>query len=179
MAGSGLQILSIVVTVWCLINAFRPIKRLGLKSRKSAFKWFLFTLAACLIIIDVERAPPRPAEVAASADQQSGSDTNTTDSVLAVAQDEDKRAAWIAKGQDAVVAKLKDPGSAQFRNAFFHLAKSKGQYTPISCGEVNSKNGFGGYSGYQRYISAGSPDLTFLEEEMPEFEKAWQQLCVD
>ena len=57
-----------------------------------------------------------------------------------------------------VKAKLKDPDSAQFRNL---------QYTPpFVCGEVNAKNSFGGYNGFERFIT-GTRDATFLESEVP------------
>jgi hypothetical protein len=85
---------------------------------------------------------------------------------------------WVIRGQEAVTAKLKDPESAQFRNTFFHMAKLDGKEVPVSCGEVNSKNSFGGYGGYQRYISAGSAELTYLEEEMADFSQAWKLMCV-
>jgi hypothetical protein len=88
------------------------------------------------------------------------------------------RDAWIAKGQEAVASTLKDPSSAQFRKVFFHMAKIEGKNVPMSCGEVNSKNSFGGYNGYQRYISAGTPDLSYLEEEVADFGKAWKLMCV-
>jgi hypothetical protein len=78
----------------------------------------------------------------------------------------------------SVAAKLKDPSSAKFRKVFFHLAKLNNKHAPISCGEVNSKNSFGGYIGYQRYISAGHPELTYLEEEVADFDTAWKLMCV-
>lgn len=69
-----------------------------------------------------------------------------------------------------VKAKLKDPDSAQFRNL---------QYTPpFVCGEVNAKNSFGGYNGFERFIT-GTRDATFLESEVPpgDMDKAWQKYC--
>jgi len=44
-----------------------------------------------------------------------------------------------------LVARLKDPGSATFRNESLHP-----DY--VLCGEFNSKNGMGGYAGYSRFI---------------------------
>lgn len=61
---------------------------------------------------------------------------------------------------------LKDPTSAEIRN-------HKG-----NCGEVNSKNSFGGYSGYRRFIA--SPAIVVIEGEnmsSEEFQKAWDKLC--
>lgn len=68
--------------------------------------------------------------------------------------------------QIAVSGILKDPDSAKFRN-------QRGY-----CGEVNSKNSFGAYTGYVRYI-APKPDLIVLESNMDqsEFEEVWNKLC--
>lgn len=81
---------------------------------------------------------------------------------------------WNAKSQLAVKNKLKDSGSAQFRNIYFHRGKDG---IPMTCGEVNSKNSFGGYSGYQRFISAGSVENTYLEEEVSDFNQVWIIFC--
>jgi len=70
--------------------------------------------------------------------------------------------------QDAVRRALKDPESAAFRNVRFT--------GNAVCGEVNSKNGFGGMSGYQRFINAG-PSTTIFEEQNPDFAQAWNKLC--
>lgn len=61
---------------------------------------------------------------------------------------------------------LKDPDSAEIRN--------RNGY----CGEVNSKNGFGGFTGFKRYIA--SPAIVAVEDEnmsSTEFDKAWQEVC--
>jgi hypothetical protein len=84
-----------------------------------------------------------------------------------------KEAAWIEAGKDAVRAKLKDGGSAQFRGVFF---SQKGG-VPVSCGEVNSKNSFGAMGGFQRYIATNSPATTYIEEQVQGFDKSWQQFC--
>lgn len=84
-----------------------------------------------------------------------------------------KELSWIEIGKDSVRNKLKDPSSAEFRNVFFN-----NNGTPVSCGEVNSKNSFGAYKGYQRFISAGSV-LTVLEEEISDgIQPVWNQYCV-
>ena len=81
----------------------------------------------------------------------------------------------ILVSQEAVQSKLKDGASAEFRNVGIH----KGQKPNLVCGEVNSKNGFGGFSGYQRFISAGTAELTFLEEQMKrgEMDISWDRFC--
>lgn len=61
---------------------------------------------------------------------------------------------------------LKDPDSAEIRN---HNG---------NCGEVNSKNSFGGYTGFRRFI-ASSAIVAVEGENMDsdEFQKAWAQVC--
>jgi hypothetical protein len=67
--------------------------------------------------------------------------------------------------------KVLEPAQAQFRNQFI----GKGG---APCGEVNAKDAFGGYIGFQRYISVAR-DLTLLAQDVApaEFEAQWQQLC--
>ena len=74
-------------------------------------------------------------------------------------------------GEKYVREKVLEPASAQFRNQFI----GKGG---APCGEVNAKDAFGGYIGYQRYISVAR-DLTLLAQDVSpaEFEQQWQQLC--
>jgi hypothetical protein len=74
-------------------------------------------------------------------------------------------------GEKYVKEKLKDPDSAQFQNQFIGI---KG----APCGEVNSKNSFGGYGGFKRYISVGR-ELTVLESDSnpTEFDATWRQIC--
>lgn len=65
-----------------------------------------------------------------------------------------------------VEARLKDKSSAEFRN-------QKG-----FCGEVNAKNSYGGYSGFERFIAANE-SMVVQEKDMAigEFDKAWSQAC--
>lgn len=72
------------------------------------------------------------------------------------------------KAQESVRALLKDPSSAEFRNM-------NGM-----CGEVNSKNSFGAYTGFVRFI--GTPDITVIEGENPQvdqatFNEVWKKMC--
>ena len=85
-----------------------------------------------------------------------------------------KKTAWMTRGMDAVKTKLKDPGSAEFQNVYFHRGSED---IPVTCDEVNSKNSFGGYRGFQKFISTGKSDMTFLEEEIADFANLWNALC--
>ena len=66
-----------------------------------------------------------------------------------------------------VKERLKDPFSAKFRNVEFYgtyIDIGGGEKIPARsytlCGEVNSKNSFGGYVGYARFISTRTYDST-------------------
>jgi hypothetical protein len=86
-----------------------------------------------------------------------------------------KQDLWVEVGKDAVLQKLKDGESAKFQNVYFNKS-AKG--VPVTCGEVTSKNSFGAYTGYQKFISAGKPELTFLQEEVEDFHTSWNSFCV-
>lgn len=72
--------------------------------------------------------------------------------------------------REFVSSGLKDPDSAEFRN-------QQGM-----CGEVNSKNSFGAFTGYQRFI-AGNKDLVVLQRDSrlrpEEFSQLWLKFCKD
>jgi len=76
-----------------------------------------------------------------------------------------------SQGEKYVREKVLEPAHAQFRNQFI----GKGG---APCGEVNAKDAFGAYIGFQRYISVAR-DLTLLAQDVTpdEFETQWQQLC--
>jgi len=80
-------------------------------------------------------------------------------------------AALIAMGEKYVKEKIREPASAQFRNQFI----GKGG---APCGEVNAKDAFGAYLGYQRYISVAR-ELTMLAQDLSpdEFEESWREMC--
>lgn len=83
---------------------------------------------------------------------------------------------WIEKGKDAVKMRLKDPDSAAFKKVYFSRGK---RGIPMVCGQVNAKNGFGGFSGFEYFISGTTENLTFLESEVKDFSKAWKELCIE
>ncbi|HEU4843605.1 MAG TPA: hypothetical protein VFT05_05015 [Burkholderiaceae bacterium] len=88
------------------------------------------------------------------------------------AQRQQESAATLTSlGEKYVKEKVLEPSSAQFRNQFIG---KKG----APCGEVNAKDAFGAYIGFQRYISVAR-DLTLLAQDVApsEFEASWAQLC--
>ena len=83
-----------------------------------------------------------------------------------------KQQNWILTSQDGVRSKLKDPGSAKFKDSFFVVWKN----TPVVCGSVNSKNSMGGYGGFQRFVASGT-SIAYLEEEVADFANVWREMC--
>lgn len=83
----------------------------------------------------------------------------------------EEAATLTSLGEKYVKEKILEPGQARFRNQFI----GKGG---APCGEVDAKDAFGAYIGYQRYISVAR-DLTLLAQDVSpaEFEQQWQQLC--
>lgn len=79
----------------------------------------------------------------------------------------------VTAAKVAVLAKLRDPQSAVFDGV--HV--SRGPSLPLVCGWVNSRNGFGGMTGRQRFT--GSNNGATLEEEMApgEMDKVWRTAC--
>jgi len=92
-------------------------------------------------------------------------------------------------GKSAVLAKLKDPDSAQFRNIKVNLdvpipsAAARGATEDAVCGEVNSKNSFGGYGGYSpfiwtskgsRYDGAGEPSVVMINTGNRDLDRIWE-----
>lgn len=81
---------------------------------------------------------------------------------------------WIIQNQDLIKQKLRDPESAQFKDTIV----SRRSGSPIVCGLVNGKNAFGGYAGFQRFISAGQ-SIQILESDMAagEMNIVWLRFC--
>ncbi len=65
---------------------------------------------------------------------------------------------WVTlpKVRQAVSDRMSDPASTQFRND--HVTNNGWH-----CGEVNSKNGMGGYAGFKRFISSAPQGLLYID----------------
>lgn len=64
----------------------------------------------------------------------------------------------IPAAQKTIAAKLRDPDATQFRES--RLAKND-----WLCGELNGKNGSGGYVGFRKFASRSRTDEYYLEGE--------------
>lgn len=72
-----------------------------------------------------------------------------------------------AEAVTAVKARLRDPSGASFDQ----LYSKGGAY----CGKVNARNGFGGKSGWQRFVYADG--VATLEEDGALFTRRWSTNC--
>ena len=70
---------------------------------------------------------------------------------------------------------LKDPDSAKFGGIKERISVKNGMH--VACGTVNAKNGFGGYGGFKRFISAGNQETTLIEGKTALFAQEWASLC--
>jgi hypothetical protein len=88
-----------------------------------------------------------------------------------------QQALWIARTEISVRDKMRDPGSLRFRNNRFKIFQGG---APMVCGEINATNGFGGPTGFQRFIASGETFGPVLEEMMApgEFARSWNEICV-
>lgn len=78
----------------------------------------------------------------------------------------------ITRIEEKIKFKLKDPQSAVFRNQ------------RVNCGEVNAKNSFGGYIGFERYIYYSNTDHVLMESSASDaivtpslMTKLWEKEC--
>lgn len=82
--------------------------------------------------------------------------------------------AWKEAAKEVVRAKLRDPDSAEFSGLIVYPETA--DKPTIICGYVNSRNGFGGMTGPQRFIAGGT---VMVEEEFTAAQMtiAWTRFC--
>lgn len=77
----------------------------------------------------------------------------------------------IVAAQRAVRASLKDPDSAQFKDVYANYTE---EFQVVACGQINSKNSLGGYTGFKRFVSNGR---TAIIEGRDNITDAWKGAC--
>ena len=90
-----------------------------------------------------------------------------------------KARAWMERDKSTVEAILKDADSAKFEDVYISFM----QDSPVTCGKVNAKNSFGGYTGFKEFIAAKSAGITVVRGDGQmvdgEFVKVWNIACKD
>jgi hypothetical protein len=76
-----------------------------------------------------------------------------------------------------LAAQLRDADSARYQNVGAYRYKvDSGPPIYLFCGEVNAKNAFGGYTGFQQFVAAPTIAGT---AEADNFDQAWAKFCTD
>lgn len=82
----------------------------------------------------------------------------------------------LARYQVAAKEKLKDslrdPDSAKYEGVKAHRVAAGGF---VFCGRINAKNGFGGFTGFERFVA--SPAIAGTERSVDGFDEVWSQFC--
>ena len=79
--------------------------------------------------------------------------------------------AWASAAKRRVIEDLKDPKSAQFRRLYISEWSIQGRKALALCGEVNARNSYGGYTGFQRFIA--DKDGVVFDKEL----YVWDDIC--
>jgi hypothetical protein len=81
----------------------------------------------------------------------------------------------LSRSRDAVLRQLRDPASAQFRNVA--VVRAKQGLSWAFCGEVNAKNGFGGYTGFVPFYTVAESAYVLGNDRI--FERMFKLYCVE
>ncbi len=84
---------------------------------------------------------------------------------------------WHIYAKDTIRSIMKDPDSVKFRNIRFFSHLVSGHEMPVTCGEFNAKNAFGGYIGYKHFVYTGPKFPLAIEGSIINFDKYWNALC--
>lgn len=142
-----------------------------LKSRGARLFIAAFAVVAILLALN----PPDLSQIAAAREAHAQTAVANSDNGVS---EKTKESYFMEEAKDAVRSRLKDADSATFQKVRHYNSK---QYGHIACGEVNAKNSFGGYTGFQRFFSNSTSSLTFTEQDMEpaDFAKTWNTLCAN
>lgn len=78
----------------------------------------------------------------------------------------------LERAKEEVASRARDPSSVQFRNVRFE-AQHDG--SKVLCGEMNAKNGFGGYVGFRDFALK---DGALIMDDTADDIRAYTRLCI-
>ena len=85
----------------------------------------------------------------------------------------------MERDKSTIERMLKDADSAKFEDVFISFISD----SPVTCGKVNAKNSFGGYTGFKEFIAAKSAGISVVRGDGQmidsEFVKTWNLACKD
>lgn len=82
-----------------------------------------------------------------------------------MSKEDEQKFRLIVRSESIIKSSLKDPESVEFSQTMYV------QKPPTVCGSFNAKNGFGGYTGFKRYVYNGSE--MHVEGYTPNFDVKW------
>jgi hypothetical protein len=142
------------------LNARLRDKIEGRKQGQFALGVAAFTLAMCLLWVVMRALVPTPATAPVTVQSEApAADAATVarDKAAAALRNEIDDAAPAA--ERVIRNQFADPDGAQFRNVW--AVRPAGFATGFNfCGEVNAKNGFGAYTGFQAFLVVGQTVAT-------------------
>lgn len=138
-----------------LENLTNPVWRMH---HKPAIKLVMAFAALTVLLAIAQSAGLAPRSPAVEVAQQGSSTRSAMTKKDHWASLPDREKPFWAR--EIVKTQLRDPGSAQFRG--LRLKDSN-----TVCGEVNAKNGFGGYSGWQSFVVGSGGRTVTLDQPCP------------
>jgi len=116
-------------------------------------------------VIDANKTPEQRAQEASMSAKQKA---------------EQEKSEWayanVKIAEDHVKEILKDPDSAKFRNVGVIIPKVLDtEKSGVVCGEVNSKNSFGGYVGFTNFVVIAG--LPAIDDRSSGFVHLWNKQC--
>ena len=89
--------------------------------------------------------------------------------------DENVQVGWQMRSRETMDHSLKDGDSAKYEGVRAYRFSAGGAVGYAFCGNVNAKNSFGGYGGFERFIA--TPGIVKLESQTTSFAKDWAEYC--
>lgn len=147
--------------------------------KTSKLTWFVFAALLLFVYISVKNGgavdPEDRTQSLDKAEKNHSKEKANTDFDREMSELRRYKEMVISEGTAATKAILKDPDSAVFKDVYYNKRKDT---AAAACGFVNSKNSYGGFSGFVRFASAGMSDVTYVEGSHNNFEAMWKELCL-
>lgn len=120
---------------------------------------------------------PRTDSASAALSSSQGVKAPPPEKPLSAAEKKAQQEKWfgaetIVTAQRNVRASLKDPDSAQFKDIYANYTE---EFQVVACGQVNSKNSLGGFTGFKRFVSGGK---SVILEGRDQISDAWTKACL-
>lgn len=84
---------------------------------------------------------------------------------------------YLYPAKEQMKTLLKDTDSARYENVNAYKTVLDNRTIYAFCGEVNAKNGFGAYGGYERFLATSV--LAEDESEYSDFDSVWNVMCAN